>query len=148
MKQGCNANGEVMSGMFVEHDPVDYHDDTPSMTRQEFKDECDINILMTQYERNGALPSMNAKEPSYFDASAVPDFRAALDQAREAEEAFMRVPAALRKELDNDVYRFVEYCQDPANVDTLRKYGLVDPAPQEPPPMRVEVVTPPAASGG
>lgn len=140
--QGYNEDGVVMSSFEVAHDPVDEFNDEPSMTRQEFADECDINILMAHYEKNAVLPPQNRREPQYFDASSVPDFRDALDIAREAEEAFMRVPAHVRKELDNDVYKFVEYCQDSKNDENLRKWGLLEPIKVEPGPVRVEVVNP------
>lgn len=142
-KQGLNGNGEVLRNFYVEHDHPGITIDGPSMTRQEFADECDINVLMAHYEKNAVLPPTNSKQPSYFDASGVPDFREALDIAREAEEAFMRVPAIVRKELDNDVYKFVEYAQDPANTEQLKKWGLIDPDVVPPAPMRVEVVNPP-----
>lgn len=140
--QGHNAVGETMSSAFVEHAPVFEVNEEPSMTRQEFAGDCDINVLMAHYERNAVVPPQNQREPMYFDASEVPDFRTSLDIAREASEAFMRVPAVVRKELDNDVYKFVEYAQDPANLDQMRKWGLAEPAPVEPGPMRVEVVNP------
>lgn len=144
MRQGLNANGEVMSSVYVEHDRVVHVRQGPSRTRQDFAKDCDINVLMAHYEKNAVMPPINGKEPSYFDASGVPDFREALDIAREASEAFMRVPAAVRKELDNDVHRFVEYCNDPANKEQLQKWGLVEPEPVAQAPMRVEVVNPPA----
>jgi len=141
-KQGCNANGEVMSSAYVEHAPVVFSDDTPSMTRQEFAKECDINVLMAHYEKNAIMPPTNGREPAYFDASSVPDFREALDIAREAQEAFLRVPAATRKELDNDVHKFVEYAQDPENLPQMRKWGLAEPEKVPDGPMKVEVVNP------
>lgn len=141
--QGCNCHGELLSSMVTHHEPVRFVDDTPSMTRQEFAKDCDINVLMAHYERNAILPPTNNREPAYFDASGVPDFREALDIARDAHEAFMRVPANVRKELDNDVFKFVEYCQDEANSENLRKWGLSKPLPVEAAPMRVEVVNPP-----
>lgn len=143
-RQGHNANGELLSAAYVEHAPVMFSDDTPSMTRQEFAAECDINVLMASYEKNAVLPPTNGKDPQYFDASNVPDFREALDIAREAQEAFMRVPAATRKELDNDVHQFVEYAADPANLEQMRKWGLAEPEKVADGPMKVEVVNPPS----
>lgn len=145
-KQGHNSVGEVMSSAYVEHVGIEYVNDEPSMTRQEFAAECDINVLMAHYEKNAVLPPQNRREPQYFDASEVPDFREALDIAREAHDAFMRVPAIVRKELDNDVYRFVEYCQDEKNAENLRKWGLAAPAKVADAPLRVEVVNPPAST--
>lgn len=142
--QGCNAVGECWSSMFVVHEPVVFVNAGPSMTRQEFAAECDINVLMAHYEKNAVLPPTNRVDPQYFDASEVPDFRDALDIARQAQEAFSRVPAAARKELDNDVHKFVEYAQDEANLPQLRKWGLAEPEKAPIMPMRVEVVNPPS----
>lgn len=144
-RHGLNANGEFLSSMFVEHDAVGTPNGQPSMTRQEFAAECDINVLMAHYEKNAIMPPQNKASPAYFDATEVPDFREALDIARNAMEAFMRVPAAARKELDNDVHRFVEYAQDEANLPQLRKWGLAEPEKVPEGPMRVEVVNPPSA---
>lgn len=144
-RHGHNAVGEVYSSMFVAHEPVVHGNSEPSMTRQEFAAECDINVLMAHYEKNAVAPPTNKSSPGYFDASEVPDFREALDIARNAMEAFMRVPAAARKELDNDVHRFVEYAQDEANIPQLRKWGLAEPEKVPDGPMRVEVVNPPPA---
>lgn len=143
-RQGHNANGEVISAAYAVHDPVRFEDNTPSMTRQEFARECDINVLMAHYEKNAVMPPVNGKEPAYFDASSVPDFREALDIAREAQEAFMRVPAATRKELDNDVHQFVDYASDPVNLPQMRKWGLAEPEKAPDSPMKVEVVNPPS----
>ena len=113
------------------------------------KNECDINLLLKRYRDHGVPPSMAVGEPRYLDCSEIPDFRAAMDVVLNAEAAFMQLPADVRKELDNDPAKFLEYAQDPENLDQMRKWGLAAPEAVPEPPMKVEVVNsepaPPAA---
>lgn len=116
------------------HDPV-------SMTRQEFADECDINSIMKRYEGSWPPPSM--RPPMYVDFTAVPsDLQGALNMQMAASEAFMQLPASVRKEFDNDAVRFVEYAADRDNLPQLREWGLAAPEKVPDPPTRVEVVNP------
>lgn len=126
--QGLNSNGENLSSVYVEHDPVDVVPEGPSLTRQEFADECDINVLMAQYEKTGVINHFNDGTPQYLDITEMPDdLMGSLAVMKEAESAFMRLPAGVRKEFDNDPLQFVEYATDPNNLDTLREWGLAAP---------------------
>lgn len=131
-------------GFYRPHKAVDFVDDTPSMTRQEFKDECDVNMLMKRYQKTGVLPMFGVdRQPQYLRLADVPDFHSAMNLLVEAEGAFMRLPAVVRKEFDNDAVRFVEFAELPESIEQLRKWGLA------PPPEVVEappVGSPPAAS--
>lgn len=107
--------------------------DEPSLTRQEFSDECDINVIMAQYERTGVISHVSKREPLFLDMTGVPDFRTAMDMMVEAEKAFMSLPAKVRKDFDNDARNFVDFAVNPENLDKMREYGLAPPAPEEPP---------------
>jgi len=121
----------------------------PSLTRQEFSDECDINVIMANYEKTGVVSHYSPREPVYLDLTVVPNFRDAMDMLIEADKAFMSLPAKVRKEFDNDARKFVEFAQDPANLDKMREYGLAPPKEEpevaKPPPANVE---PSKAEGG
>lgn len=137
--------GKLSSAYVPEHEPVDVFFDEPSRTRQEFANECDINVLMRQYEATGVVSHVNQREPLYLDLSdGVPDLREAIDTVRAAETAFMSLPARVRAEFDNDAVKFVEFAEDPANKEKLVEWGL---AVVPPPPMvqEVKVVEMPAA---
>lgn len=150
--QGFSTPGtvdEMESSAYVEIDranPALYCDcsDLPSLTRQEFADECDINKLMEKYEKTGILPSnMNSMSPRYLDVSDVPDFRSALDMLNASTEAFMSLPAKVRKEFDNDPVQFVDFAQNPENITKMREWGLAPPEALPEPPQRVEIINPP-----
>lgn len=142
---GHNNDGEPMSSATVHTDSrpdTDYYDDTPSMTRQEFAEEADINVLMARFEATGLMPSFNKGEPRYIDVSSVPNMQEALHIMEEATAAFMALDARTRRRFENDPQQFVAFAQDPKNVDQLREWGLAAPLPQKPEPQEVRVVNP------
>lgn len=143
-KQGLNGNGEPVRSMYVVREPIPYDTSKDGRTRQEYADDCDINILLARYEKAGIFDLYDAREKQYFDASNVPDLQESLTVMRQAETAFMSLPATVRREFDNDPLRFVLFAQDEANIDKMREWKLAAPAPVEPPPQRVEVVSMPA----
>lgn len=114
----------------------------PSKTRQEFKDECDVNMIMDRYNKTGEFPFKEAVPPVYYDFVGMPDLQDALGHLRDADDAFMSLPANVRKEFDNDPVRFVEFATNADNVGKLREWGLAAPEKVPDAPMRVEVVNP------
>lgn len=145
---GTNSDGEPLSSMYVERlgdNPsfaIDFTDH-PSLTRTEFAEECDINVLMARYEKTGILPTnMNGNVPQFLDVTEIPDYRTTLDMLNDASAAFMALPATVRREFDNDPLQFVEFARDPENLPQMRTWGLAPPEAAPPEPMRVEVVNP------
>lgn len=139
MRQYTNDQGELYVD-FVEYPTEaeairvrgDFNCADDGMTRQEFKDECDINVLLAQYEKNGTLPPLRPGSPQYLDVSEIPNLQESLQLMREAEDAFMRLPASVRREFDNNAVEFVEFATDPANIGKLREWGLAPPAEVKP----------------
>lgn len=109
----------------------------PSLTRQEFAEECDINALMKRYEGHvvGGPGNLSPKEPIYADWTDLPqDLMGYLGFMQEAEAQFMRLPAVVRKEFDNSAMEFVAFATDPGNLEQMRTWGLAAPAkPQDEP---------------
>ncbi|QCQ84684.1 internal scaffolding protein [Blackfly microvirus SF02] len=141
---GINADGELLSSAYVhkDRDNPDFNldcSDLPSLTRQEFADDCDINNLMAQYEKTGVINHFNNGEPRYYDFEEMPDLQNSLHILKDATTAFMSLPAHVRKEFDNDPTQFIEFASDPKNLDKMREYGLAAPAPVETPPQKVEI---------
>nr|QJB18763.1 MAG: internal scaffolding protein [Microvirus sp.] len=107
----------------------------PSLTRQEFKDECDLALTLKKFGKTpeGQLALKNAQgfaEGCRFDdVTAVPDFRAARDAVNAANASFMRLPPEIRRRFDNDPAAFLDFVQDPKNLDEARTLGLAKPAP-------------------
>lgn len=72
--QGVNSNGELMSSAYVQKEETfGVANDEPSLTRQEFAEECDINTLMAKYDKVGFPMHMSRGPGQYLDVSDVPD---------------------------------------------------------------------------
>ena len=137
-----------MRSFYVKHERVFAPIEGPSMTREEFADECDINQIMRKYEKHGVITHVARSQPRYVDFADAPDFQSAMNQLIEAEAAFMTLPARVRKEFDNDPTLFVEYASDPDNLEQMREWGLAPPEKAPDAPMRVEVVNAPETKPG
>lgn len=95
-----------------------------SMTKQEFKDECDINKLMARYRHSSLIPHVNRYRGSYEDVTGAVSFQEAQEVLARANDAFMSLPSDIRARFDNDPGLFLEFATDARNVDELVKLGL------------------------
>lgn len=140
LRQGVNADGELMRDFYVIHDPVNvYCDPKEGKTRQEDAEAADINVLMARYERTGVLPLGDGSAGQYIDLTSLPlDYREALDMVSAAGAAFAALPAAVRKEFDNDPAKFVDFASDPKNIDRMREFGLAPKKEEDAPKVVVE----------
>lgn len=98
--------------------------DEPSMTKQEFAEECDINTIVRRFGLLGELPT-SFRMPAYDDYTGVNDYHTALNIVRQAGENFMELPAELRARFGNDPQKFLEFCSDEANRAEAAKLGLL-----------------------
>lgn len=95
------------------------------VTKQSFKDECDINNIMKKYEQTGELPiSFMQREQQFGDFSEVPTYQEACEVVLKANNAFESLPTEVRKRFNNDVNQFMEFMENPENVDEMIKLGL------------------------
>lgn len=100
----------------------------PSKAIQAQKDEADINNIVRNFGVTGRLPD-NIRVPTYGDFDLVNDYRSAIEIAKEAEKSFMSLDASVRARFENDPQQFLDFCDDPANLEEMRKLGLAVPAP-------------------
>lgn len=108
----------------------------PTMTDQQWKDECDVNFIMAKYLKTGHLPHLQQNPGLYADLSQITDLVGAYEDVKQAEEAFSSLPAALRNEFDNDPIKLVEFMKDPAKKqEAIDKLLVPDPSkkPEAPP---------------
>ncbi|UDN67771.1 internal scaffolding protein [robinz microvirus RP_112] len=121
----------------------------PSMTKQEFQFECDINNVIKSFSQTGMFKhvSANASLGAYQDLPDGTDFQEALHEVQRAREAFMTLPSKLRSRFGNDPAEFLAFTHDPSNLDELRSLGLANPAPLPSPPV-VVTIAPTGGTGG
>lgn len=104
----------------------------PSLAVQASKDECDINNIVKKYLRTGELPGQ--REGIYADLSGFGDLRDMMHAVNEAQQAFMELPAEVRRFFDNDPTKLVEFAQDDRNYDKAVELGLIDKRSSPPAP--------------
>lgn len=90
-----------------------------------FANELDINNIMTKYAKTGVLPHFPEKTPQYGDVSSIPTLIDNQRLSAAAQEAFMKLPATLRKLIDNDPSKLELFISDPTNQEICLKYGLL-----------------------
>lgn len=107
----------------------------PSMTDQQWKDDCDVNYIMARYIKTGHLTHLQKKPGMYADLTAITDLVGAYQDIAQAEEAFSKLPSRLRNKFDNDPVKLVEYLKDPKNLEEAIKEQLIpDPEKAKPEP--------------
>lgn len=111
---------------------VDCSED-PSMTKQSFKGECDINNILVRYQKTGVFDHVNKYDGQYGDATEN-DYQDAMNLIISADEMFSDLPAQARKYFDNDPSKFLAFFDGtptPERGEKLRELGLAfDTRPQ------------------
>lgn len=120
-----------------------------SVAVQSAKAECDINNIMRKFEKTRMIDHVRSVDGSYIDVTGFPQsYQESLNQVLEAQRMFDTVPAKVRKRFGNDPGQFLEFVENPENIEECRKLGLAVPAPEPVSPVQVEVVNPPKADDG
>lgn len=96
-------------------------------TRQSEAKGCDVNEIMARYEKTGVLPVVS-REPFYADVSTLGDYRSVVENVRQAEDYFARLPASVRSRFDNDAAAFLDFVSA-GNREELEELGLLEKAP-------------------
>jgi len=105
---------------------IGHVNDEPSLTQQQFKDECDINNIMKSYQETGTINHLNPRTAVYGDFHDVKDFKESLELVQAANETFMLLPATIRTRFENDPAKLVEFCNDPNNLEEAIQLGLAE----------------------
>lgn len=112
--------------------------DEPTMTQQQFKDQVDVNNIIAKFKKTGQITHLNASKGVYADLTQVGDYQSAMDKVVKAQEAFLTLPADLRKKFGNDPENFLKFVDDPKNDAEAVELGIkikkeekVDPVLEE-----------------
>lgn len=118
----------------------------PSLTKQSFAKECDINNLIAQFQRTG-IGLGNDGKAMYGDFTEVPaDYQESLNMVRSIESSFAALPAKVRDRFKNNPSDLLAFVNDDKNRDEAILLGLVD-APVVPSQPEVVVVPPVVVEG-
>lgn len=101
----------------------------PSMTQQQFKDEADINYIVSMYDSSGVMPTFHGDgqpaQPVFGDFASLPDNAQEMyNRMIEAKNNFDSLPLEVRKRFNYDPAAFLDFVDNPANLDELVAMGL------------------------
>lgn len=120
----------------------------PSRTKQDFKDQCDINNIIKAYKITGQVQHISAAAAQgRFEYLPDPmEFQDSLNTIRAADQAFAALPAKIRDRFANDPALFLGFLSDPENADEARRLGILNPsaAPLPSGPPNIPPAAPPA----
>ena len=112
---------------YHDHDRVTLSFKNPSMTKQSFKGECDINNIMKKWQATGVIQHTKQHNGQYGDFSDVSDYQTALEAVSLAQDSFASLPSNIRTRFHNSPGEFLEFMHNPANRQEQLELGLLDP---------------------
>lgn len=112
---------------------VEKHFNLPSLAKQSFKEECDVNQIMKKFKKTGLVDHLNTHKGQYGNFIGASDYHTSLNQILAAQESFQTIPSEIRAKFDNDAGQFLEFTQDPENYQEMIKMGLALEGTTEPP---------------
>ena len=95
-------------------------------TKQSFKDEADINLIMERYARTGILEFQQRRQAQYGDFTGY-DYQAAKDLVAKGYSMFYELPAIVRDRFKNDPAAFLDFVANDSNRAEAEKLGLLKP---------------------
>lgn len=103
----------------------------PSLTWQDSRDECDINVIVERF----GLTAAQAPTWDDVDVTNAPDLAQALQSFRESEELFLQLPARTRSMFDHSPVNLLTFLHDSGNRDEAIRLGLISAPVPEPSPV-------------
>lgn len=109
-------------------DPVkglEFHE--PSLTQQQFKDECEIESLLKAHNLSQVMGIMNNhnQQPLYGDVSEIPDFHVSQNHLARATEYFEGLPSDVRSRFNNSLSEFLTTLNNPGAREALTEMGVL-----------------------
>lgn len=100
----------------------------PGLTKQEFKDESDVNNIMRKYQKQGIITWQSRVTPEFMQTDPI-DFQDAMNIVNDSNRQFSELPSDIRKEFSNDPKKFFEFVSDPKNADKMYDLGIAKRPP-------------------
>ncbi len=88
---------------------------TDGRTKQSFRNECDINLIMQRAAQGGTITHLAKHQGTYSDYSDY-DFFEETQKLTKGREVFDDLPAEIRREFGQSPAAFFEYVNDPENM--------------------------------
>lgn len=112
------ANGKVKVQLMF--------DGSDGKTKQEFKDQCQIQSILNKYQKTGMVTHLAKHHAQYGDFSNISDFQSAMSAVANAVDTFESLPSSIRKRFNNDPRSLLGFIEDSSNYEEAVKLGLIE----------------------
>lgn len=104
----------------------------PTMAQQQFKNECDVNVIIDRYTKTGVVPEelVNASAGVYGDFSSVGDYMEMQNKLIAARESFDSLPSNVRSRFNDNPAELIAFVSDGNNYEEAVKLGIVNRRPE------------------
>lgn len=110
-----------------------------TLTQQQYKEDCDVNVIMEKFMKTGQMPQTVAPMLE-GDFSNLPSYQEALQTVIDANDMFMEIPAKIRLKFENDPQQLINYLADETNNEEAIKLGLKLPKQTPAPDPQLEAL--------
>lgn len=131
----------IIKKPYVKYDNQGTVNKEKSLTRQSHKKECDINFIMSKFQKTGVIQHVKEYGEHYTDVTPT-SFHDAMNTVVQAQAMFDELPSSIRSEFKNDTAEFLDFVQNPENKEKMVEMGLVKP--ERPEKAAEPPATPPA----
>lgn len=102
-----------------------------TMTDQQFRDDCDVNIILKRLMAGQATPLPMSNKGVFGDFTNMPSYQESLQNVINANDAFMTLPSGVRTRFQNDPQQLMDFLNDKENVEESIKLGLRVKVPEK-----------------
>lgn len=95
------------------------------MTKQQFKEQCDINNIMRKYQKTGAIDHFSRYGAQYGEHDGI-TLHEAMNIVTKAQQMFDDLPSSIRKKFANEPGLFLDFVSDESNKDEMVEMGLIE----------------------
>lgn len=136
-----------MRSVFIKHKRIRKEFPNPSLTKQSFREESEINNILAKYQKTGLIEHVAKHSPKYGELPDQAEFETAMNIIATANSMFEELPSSIRSRFENDAGQFLDFVSDENNIEELVTLGILDapeapPEPLEPSPGPADPVTP------
>jgi len=107
-----------------EYEPGPIHLVGDSKTKQSFRDDCDINLIVKRHASTGIWENINPRVPTYGDNTLAVELQEAIHLVQAADDEFMALPPELRKAVNNDPVQLLQALAEQNATRELQEQGL------------------------
>lgn len=99
--------------------------DKPSLTDESYKQECDIDFIISNFVQRGIEPPQH--QIDYGKQYTSDDFANAMQTVAECKTAYECLPATEKEKFNNSVTNYLDFISDPKNLKESYEKGYINP---------------------